>query len=44
MSKLITNDCVSSLVNNHIGKTDISDIGENGWTDWYIVNSTVATS
>lgn len=28
MSKLITNDCVSSLVNNHIGKTDISDIGD----------------
>lgn len=28
MSKLITDDCVSSLVNNHIGKTDISDIGD----------------
>ena len=28
MSKIITNDCVSSLVNTHIGKTDISDIGD----------------
>ena len=28
MSKLITDDCVSSLVNNHIGKTDISGIGD----------------
>ena len=27
MSKIVTDDCMSSLVNNHIGKTDISSIG-----------------
>ena len=27
MSKLITDDCVLSLVDKHVGKTDISSIG-----------------
>lgn len=28
MSKLITDDCVSSLVDKHVGKTDISGVGD----------------
>lgn len=28
MSKLITDDCISSLVDKHVGKTDISGVGD----------------
>lgn len=28
MSKLVTDECITSLVENHIGKENISDIGE----------------
>ena len=27
MSKIITDDCFKSFINNHVGKTDISHIG-----------------
>ena len=27
MSKLVTDECITSLVENHIGKANISDIG-----------------
>lgn len=27
MSKIITKECIESLIENHIGKTDISSIG-----------------
>lgn len=27
MSKLVTDECITSLVENHIGKENISDIG-----------------
>lgn len=27
MSKIITKECIESLIENHIGKTDISAVG-----------------